>query len=162
MGYLQDDPREFVTEETYNEWMTRGFPQIGDLLFTTEAPMGNVCEVKLTERFALAQRSINLHPFAEQCSQYLMLAIMSKTVQNMIAELATGMTATGIKAAKLKLVPIPLPPLAEQKRIVAKVDQLLSQCDELSARLRERQSTTQQLLTATIHHLLNTMKTETR
>jgi len=50
--------------------------------------------------------------------------------------------------------PVPLPPLAEQKRIVAKVDQLLSQCDELSARLRERQSATQQLLTATINQIL--------
>ena len=84
-----------------------------------------------------------------------MLAIMSQTVQDMIAELATGMTATGIKAAKLKLVPIPLPPLAEQKRIVAKVDQLLSQCDDLFARLQDRQSATHGLLTATIHHLLN-------
>ena len=43
----------------------------------------------------------------------------------------------------------------EQKRIVAKVDGLLSQCDELSARLRDRQATSQQLLAATIHHLLN-------
>ena len=51
-------------------------------------------------------------------------------------------------------VAVPLPPLAEQKRIVTKVDQLLSQCDELSARLRDRESVTQQLLTATVHHLL--------
>ena len=52
-------------------------------------------------------------------------------------------------------MPFPLPPLAEQKRIVAKVDQLLSQYGELSAQLRKRQSATQQLLTTTIHHLLN-------
>ena len=49
----------------------------------------------------------------------------------------------------------PLPPLAQQKRIVARADQLLPQCDGLSARLRDRQSATQQLLTATIHYLLN-------
>ncbi len=60
-----------------------------------------------------------------------------------------------ISVTKCKHIPIPLPLLPEQKRIVAKVDQLLSQCDELSARLRDRQSATQQLLTATIHHLLN-------
>lgn len=154
MGFLKKDPEEFVTEETYHEWMTRGFPQVGDLLFTTEAPMGNVCLVALTEAFALAQRAINLHPYADQDSHFMMLAIMSRTVQHMIEELATGMTATGIKAAKLKLVPIPLPPLAEQKRIVSKVSVLLSQLDELSARLRCRQSTTDALLTALIHQVL--------
>ncbi len=43
----------------------------------------------------------------------------------------------------------------DRQRIVAKVDSLLSQCDELSARLQDRPSTTHGLLTATIHHLLN-------
>ena len=50
---------------------------------------------------------------------------------------------------------IPLPPLAEQKRIVSKVSVLLSQLGELSARLRSRQSTTDALLTALIHQILN-------
>lgn len=54
MGYLKEEPQGFVTEKTYHEWMTRGFPQIGDLLFTTEAPMGNVCLVENDEPFALA------------------------------------------------------------------------------------------------------------
>ena len=57
--------------------------------------------------------------------------------------------------AGLLNAPFRVPPLAEQKRIVAKVDQLLSQCDALSARLRERQSATRQLLTATIHEILS-------
>jgi len=49
----------------------------------------------------------------------------------------------------------PLPPLAEQKRIVATVDRLRSQGAELSARLRERRSATQGLLAATIFRLLS-------
>jgi len=44
--------------------------------------------------------------------------------------------------------------LSEQKRIVSKVSVLLSQLDELSARLRSRQSTTDALLTALIHQIL--------
>ena len=44
--------------------------------------------------------------------------------------------------------------VATLQAFTTKVDQLRSQCDELSARLRERQSTTQRLLTAIIHKLL--------
>lgn len=43
------------------------------------------------------------------------------------------MTATGIKASKLKEIPVPLPPLAEQHRIVAKVDELMVLCDQLES-----------------------------
>jgi type I restriction enzyme S subunit len=60
-----------------------------------------------------------------------------------------------INMTQLRRCPIPLPPIAEQKRIVAKVDQLMSQCDELSARLRERRSAGQTLLASLVHHLLN-------
>lgn len=154
MGYLKEEPQGFVTEKTYHEWMTRGFPQIGDLLFTTEAPMGNVCLVENDEPFALAQRTINLHPFGKQNSLYIMFAIMSGTVQSLISELATGMTATGIKAAKLKLVPIPLPLLEEQKRIVAKVDQLMALCDELEAKLNQAQQNSEKLMEAAVREFL--------
>ena len=37
MGFINDEPMEYISEETYQEWMTRGFPRFGDLLFTTEA-----------------------------------------------------------------------------------------------------------------------------
>ena len=43
----------------------------------------------------------------------------------------------------------------DRKRIVAKVDQLLSQCDDLSARLKDRQTITYGLLVATIYQLLS-------
>jgi type I restriction enzyme S subunit len=138
MGYLNDEPREYISPEEYDSWMTRGFPSVGDLLFTTEAPMGNVAQISITEKFALAQRVINFHPYEGIFSTYLMYAIMSPFLQSCIEEKSSGVTARGIKAAKLKLIPIPLPPLAEQHRIVEKVDALMALCDALESRLKER------------------------
>jgi type I restriction enzyme S subunit len=56
---------------------------------------------------------------------------MSAIFQNQLLDNATGMTATGIKSSRLKEIPIPIPPLAEQRRIVAKIDELMARCDEL-------------------------------
>ena len=65
-GFVNFLPEEFVTEDTYNKLMTRGIPEPGDVLFTTEAPMGNAAVVRLSKPFALAQRVINLHPFGDE------------------------------------------------------------------------------------------------
>lgn len=50
---------EFVSELEYKEIMRRGMPQIGDILITTEAPLGNVAQID-KENIALAQRVIKL------------------------------------------------------------------------------------------------------
>ena len=49
--------KEYVREADYEEIMHRGIPQIGDILFTTEAPLGQVANVDRTD-IALAQRII--------------------------------------------------------------------------------------------------------
>src|SRR5207247_11427698 len=58
LGYMLE-PDEFIPEEIYEEWMTRGLPKVGDVLFTTEAPLGNVAQIK-DERVALSQRVLTL------------------------------------------------------------------------------------------------------
>jgi type I restriction enzyme S subunit len=154
-GFINIEPREFVTEETYESWMTRGLPKPGDVLFTTEAPLGKAAVVDIAERFALAQRVINLHPFCGLDGKFLMWLILSPWFQDELVERATGMTAQGIKAAKLKLVKIPLPPLAEQKRIVAKVDELMTLCDTLEAAQQTRNTLRQSLRASALDALMN-------
>ena len=131
-GVLNREPREFIDETTYSIWMTRGLPKIGDLFFTTEAPLGNVCQNDIAEPFALAQRVICLRPFGEVDTRYIMYAIMSNVSQTLIGKHSTGLTAKGIKSAKLKLLPIPVPPIEEQHRIVARVDELMAFCNQLN------------------------------
>lgn len=137
MGKLNREPEEFIADSDYAAWMTRGFPEVGDLLITTEAPLGKVCTYELTERTAFAQRVIILQPYFRFPTKASMYFMMSRTFQDSLVEKQTGMTALGIKAARLKLLPLPIAPDAEQKRIVAKVDQLMSLCDEVESRLRK-------------------------
>ena len=154
MGRLEREPREYISEATFNAWMTRGFPRIGDLFFTTEAPLGNVCLNDIDERFALAQRVICMQPYADIDTRYLMYGLMSEPMQSLIHEHATGLTAKGIKATRLKPLPIPIPPLAEQHRIVAKVDELMALCDRLEASLVACDNTRHRLIDALLHEAL--------
>ena len=155
MGSLNREPREFIAETTFRAWMKRGFPKLGDLFFTTEAPLANICLNDITEPFALAQRVICFQPYAEINTRFLMFAIMSDVMQDLIGEHSTGLTAKGIKAAKLKPLPLPLPPLAEQHRIVAKVDELMALCDQLEASLAAGDETRGRLLEALLHRAIS-------
>jgi len=147
-------PEEFLSEQDYTDWMTRGFPQLGDVLFTTEAPMGNAAVVDLTEKFALAQRVICFQNYGAVDPAFLVFQILSETFQFILDKNGTGVTAKGIKASKLRQLPIAVPPLTEQKRIVTKVTELLSLCDALEAKLTQAESASTQLLFAAVHAIL--------
>ncbi len=130
-GHIDLQPEEFISEADYTIWMTRGFPRKGDLLFTPEAPLGNAAIVDLDEEFALAQRAICFQWHIPETSQFMLLQILASPFQEQLVENATGMTATGIKASKLKEIPVAVPPVEEQHRIVQKVDELMALCDRL-------------------------------
>jgi type I restriction enzyme, S subunit len=153
-GFINISPEEFLCERDYHRWMTRGFPKVGDILFTTEAPMGNAAVVRLEERFALAQRVICFRPYGAMNSDFLTLQLLSDPFQSILNKTATGLTAKGIKAAKLKRLPVAIPPLAEQIRIVAKVNELMALCDRLEAQLTIAQDESDHLLEAVLHHAL--------
>ncbi|MGV6817714.1 MAG: restriction endonuclease subunit S [Thiotrichales bacterium] len=59
-----------------------------------------------------------------------------------------------VSVATLKEEPFPLPPLAEQHRIVAKVDELMALCDALKARIQEAETTQRHLANAVVQHAI--------
>jgi len=147
---------EFINESAYKTWMSRGLPQNGDLLFVTEgATMGFVGTIELQFVFALAQRTIDLQPYLRSCSRFFLFTLMSPIFQEAVLTNSTGTAVKGIKAAKLKRIRVPLPPLAEQHRIVTKVDELMALCDRLERRLIEVDAKSRGLLEAVLHHALS-------
>lgn len=153
-GYIDLQPNEFISEAEYDSWMTRGFPNQGDTLFTPEAPLGNAANINIKEKFALAQRAICFQWHSSGISDFMLLQILAKPFQLQLIDNATGTTAPGIKASKLKEIPMLIPPIAEQHRIVAKVDELMKICDQLKDQLQQSQVTQIQLTDALIEKAL--------
>jgi type I restriction enzyme S subunit len=131
-GYMDYTRKEYISKAEYKERQSRGITNKGDLLFTTEAPMGNAALCDLDE-CSCGQRIITFQQYEEDTAlpSLFMYFILSPAFQRQLLDNCTGTTAKGIKADKLKHFLIPLPPLAEQKRIVAKLEELLPLCDRL-------------------------------
>jgi type I restriction enzyme S subunit len=121
---------EYVAEGDYDAWMRRGLPESGDVLLTTEAPLGEVAQIEET-RIALAQRIILLRADHRRVlSSYLKYYLWSPVGQAELSSRATGSTALGIKAERLKDVLVVVPPLAEQDAVVGHLDHV---CAKMSA-----------------------------
>ncbi|HHF0488247.1 TPA: restriction endonuclease subunit S [Vibrio antiquarius] len=134
-GFINREPREFIAEADYDGWMTRGIPKVGDVLLTTEAPLGNVAQIDIEEKFALAQRAICFQFYESEVERFIYYYLRSPLFNQELGLNSTGSTVKGIKAATLKKLPVHIAPLAEQKRIVEKLDEVLAQVDTIKARL---------------------------
>ena len=115
--------RHYGSNALYERWMTQGDAQKGDVVVTTEAPLGNVAQVPGEGRYILSQRVILLKPNREVLdADFLARYMRSPGFQEMLRANATGTTARGIRQARLLELPLVLPPLNEQRRIVAKIE----------------------------------------
>ena len=116
VGYVDDEPREYIPEENYLAWMTRGFPKENDVLFTTEAPMGNVALLGRYEKVALGQRLIALRSKGSLTHEYLMYLLLHPFIQTIIYSRSSGSTVRGIRTKELFEIEIPIPSLDKQEK----------------------------------------------
>ncbi len=138
-------PTEFISLDDYRTWMTRGFPEVDDVVLTTEAPLGEVALIK-DRNVALAQRIITLRGKKEYVfNPFLKYYFQNDTGQHELQSRASGTTVFGIKASVLKKVPVELPSLPEQKAIAAVLSSLDDKID-----LLHRQNQTLEVMAATL------------
>jgi type I restriction enzyme S subunit len=68
----------------------------------------------------------------------------------------TSTSMRNISRNQIHELPVPIPPFAEQKRIVSKVEQFMNICNELEAKLTQSQSDSEKLINAALQKLLIT------
>lgn len=107
----------------------------------------------LSVRAVFASYLIRIIPATKTFPQYIKLFLGSELYWAQLYDKSMGTGQPNVNATALKSLYVPLPPLAEQKRIIAKVDQLMALCDELEAKLKQTQSTAETLMEAVMNEL---------
>jgi type I restriction enzyme, S subunit len=97
-------------------------------------------------------------PFNGVLNRYLFLYLLSR--REAFHTQSEGGAQPNISKIKIILSPISLPPLAEQHRIVAKVDELMGLCDRLESAQQNRESQRDLLVAASLHHLNQSAETD--
>lgn len=135
-GQILRPIEQTIDPDYYHVWMRRGYPQAGDVVLTTEGPLGEVAQLDAeTCTFAIGQRVVVLRGKPEILDNgFLKYLLISPDQQRVLASFGTGTTVEGISQKSLRSLPISLPPLDEQ-RVIAHILGTLDDKIELNRRM---------------------------
>lgn len=147
--------QKYVDQKTYEIWSARCEPEPGDVLITREAPMGEVCLIPEGERVCLGQRMMLARLVPDTIDKHFMIySLRDPNLMDRVQDKPIGATVQHLRVGGVETMLVPLPPLAEQHRIVAKVDALMALCDRLEASLTAAADTRRRLLDALLAEAL--------
>jgi len=156
-GRLDFSNCRFVPPEYIEKLPVYRKPAFGDLLYTVVgATYGRPVLVDSQREFCVQRHIAILKPAVELNLRFLFLIMASPFIYDQATRSTTGTAQPTIALRPLRNFLIPLPPLAEQHRIVAKVDELMAVCDQLEAQLTTAQDGRGRLLEAVLHDALHT------
>lgn len=116
-NFIDYDEVYYISRDEYNRFMSKGFPRIGDILMTMEAPLGLVATLDRDD-VGLGQRIVTIRGKKDFLdNNYLKFYLQSPKGQHELYSRATGTTVVGISQKNLKNIDIVIPSLENQIRI---------------------------------------------
>lgn len=108
-NHIDYDSCYYISSDEYKRFMVRGLPQIGDVLLTTEAPLGMVAQLDRND-VGIAQRLLTLRGKQGILdNEYLLYYLQSPIGQALLRARETGTTVTGIKQSEFRKIQIDIP-----------------------------------------------------
>jgi len=131
-GSIVWDSMQYLNEANYQIRIARLKPIEGDIVYAREGVYGDAVILPDTHDFCLGQRTMMMRMALRETAEYIHKAIISPYVYNQATILnREGTTSVGhVNMSDIVKFIIPLPPLAEQRRIVAKIEELMPLIDE--------------------------------
>jgi type I restriction enzyme S subunit len=154
-GQLRWNDMKYVTDETYEFWSRRCPPVPGDIMFTREAPMGEAAIIPPDTKVCLGQRTMLIRPEPGHMNvHYLLLALREPGLLSRSTSSAVGATVKHFRVGDVERFAVAVPPIDEQHRIVARVRELMTMCDELEGSLASREMAGGHLARSAVHHIV--------
>ena len=149
--HLDLSQRFYVSKQTYEERVERLVPKPDDILYSREGGiLGIACRIPAGEKLCLGQRMMLLRPHHPTSAAFLELMLNSPHVTKIAVESTLGGCAPHINVGEIRAFVIPLPPLAEQAAIVARVETLLGSSRLLALELAASRTHAAHLLQAVL------------
>jgi len=135
-----------VNEDLYSRWMKNPLRR-GDILMTSEAPLGELYFLCKEERYCLSQRLFSLRANSRVIAPVILyLSMESEQTQHELRSRASGATVSGIRQSELRKITIVVPPRSMQERAAPILQRLAEQKFTLDAQIQNLRQTRDLLL----------------
>jgi type I restriction enzyme S subunit len=146
---------KYVSQADHEEFSKKIRPERGDILYTKGGTTGIAKVNDLPFEFSVWVHVAVLRIDKTRLEpRYIELALNSPHCYAQSQNYTQGISNFDLGLTRLVKITVPLPPLAEQRRIVARVDELMALCDQLESALTARDEARSRLLDALIAEAL--------
>jgi type I restriction enzyme, S subunit len=147
-GNLVLNDAKYTDHEGFTEWTKRGRARPDDIIFTREAPAGEACLVPAGLDLCLGQRTVLMRINQSRLiPRFCLWSLYAGLASEFVANLSQGSTVSHFNMSDIKNIPLMLPPVSEQDKIISfvssetlKIDCLISKANQSIELMRERRS----------------------
>jgi type I restriction enzyme S subunit len=155
-GYIDYDKVDYISEEDFQKSIKRCHPEKYDILIVSVGGTIGRSTVMLDDsQFAIVRSVALIKPFVKAMAGFLKYVLDSPILQKEISGRSWGTAQPCLYINQIKELTIPLPPLAEQQRIVNKLNELMKYCDDLEHSIAKSQTETHMLLQQVLREALS-------